>query len=149
MATYTKFQVFVEDLAGGVHDFITGSPADIDEIKVYLTNAAPNVSDHETKSDLAEIANENGYTAPVSVTPVGERSVGTVTVSGTKITITASTGSVGPFRYVVLYNDTPSSPADPLIAYWDYAAALTLNDGESFEIKFNSSDTTGTIFTLA
>ena len=45
-------------------------------------------------------------------------------------------------------NTTPSSPLDPLIAWWDYASALTLQDGESFSIKFNSSDTTGTIFTI-
>lgn len=60
------------------------------------------------------------------------------------MTITASGGTVGPFRYVVLYNDTPASPADPLIAWWDYGSALTLNDTETFTIDFGAS-----IFTLS
>ena len=149
MAAYVKFEVFVEDLAGGVHDLFTGSPADIDDIKIYLSNAAPNVATHAVKLDLAEITNQFGYTAPVTVTPSSTRTGGTVTMVGTKVTITAAGGSVGPFQYVVLYNDTPISPADPLIAYWDYASALTLADGESLAVKFNSSETTGTIFTLA
>ena len=45
---------------------------------------------------------------------------------------TASGGSIGPFRYAVLYNDTPSSPADPLIAWWDYGSSITVLTGETF-----------------
>ena len=65
------------------------------------------------------------------------------TSAGTDITITA-TGAVGPFRYAVLYNDTPTSPADPLIGYWDYGSAITLANGETFTVDFGSS-----ILTLA
>lgn len=68
---------------------------------------------------------------------------GVISVAGVDVTITASGGSVGPFRYVVLYNDTPSSPLDPLIGWWDYGAAITLSDGESFETDFGAS-----IFTI-
>jgi hypothetical protein len=150
MATYVKFEVFAGDLANKVHDLLGTTPGtDVDQLKIYLSNAAPNVATHEVKTDVAEITNQFGYTEPVSVTPSGTRTGGTVTMTGTKVTITAAGGSVGPFRYVVLYNDTPTSPADPLIAYWDYGSALTLADGESLAVKFNSSDTTGTIFTLA
>jgi hypothetical protein len=78
---------------------------------------------------------------------VGANSSGTVTVTGTNVTITASAGSVGPFRYVVLYNSTAGSV--PLVAYWDYGSNLTLNDGDSFVIKFNNGASSGTIFTLA
>lgn len=39
----------------------------------------------------------------------------------------------------VLYNDTPSSPADPLIGYWDYGSSITLQIGETFTTDFGSS----------
>ena len=42
--------------------------------------------------------------------------------------ITASGGTIGPFRYVAFYNDTPTSPADPLICWCDYGSAITLAD---------------------
>jgi hypothetical protein len=144
MAAYNKFNQFVEDVALGVHNLDTGA------LKCYLSNAAPSASADAIKADLAEIAGGNGYTggghdAAASLA----ESAGTATLTGTKIVITASGGTIGPFQYVVLYNDTPTSPADPLIAWWNYGSALTLQDGESFSIKFNNSDTTGTILTLA
>ena len=137
MASFVKFHQFVEDLGLGVHNLDTGA------LKIYLSNAAPSQSLDLTKSDLAEITNQNGYTAPVDVTGVWSESGGTATLAGTDITITA-TGTVGPFQYAVLYNDTPTSPADPLIGYWDYGSAITLANGETFTVDFGAS-----ILTLA
>lgn len=150
MASYQKFNVFVGDLMGKVHDLLGTSGSTADVCKVYLTNATP-VATNSVKTDVAEITNQNGYTAPVSVVNAGTRTTGTVTLVGTSLTITAATGSVGPFQSVVLYNDTPTSPADPLIAFWDYGSAVTLLDGESFSVLFNNVavGSPGTIFTLA
>jgi hypothetical protein len=100
------------------------------------------------KADLAEITNENGYTAPVDTQNTGSQTSGTYTLTGTKVVVTA-TGSVGPFQYVVLQNTTPTSPADPLIGWWDYGSPVTLANGETFSIKFNNSETTGSILTIA
>ena len=149
MATYNKFNTFVGDLAGGVHDLSGNS--DADALNVYLSNTTPDASANLVKSDLAEITNENGYTGPQDTQNSSSESSGTFTLEGTSLTITASGGSVGPFQYVVLYNETPTSPADPLIAWWDYGSSVTLNDGESFTIKFNDAtvDSAGTIFTLS
>jgi hypothetical protein len=143
MATYNKFEQFVEDLADKVHNLSA------DQLDWYLSNATPSASADAVKADLAEITNENGYTAPVDTQNTGGQTSGTYTLTGTAATITASGGTVGPFRYVVLDNDTPTSPTDPLIGWWDYGSALTLNDGESFTIKPNNSATTGTILTIA
>lgn len=133
MATFNKFQQFVEDLGKGVHNLDTGA------IKVYLTNTAPNAATHAVKVDLAEITNQNGYAAPVDIAAAYAESGGTGTLTATDQTITASGGTVGPFRYVILYNDTPTSPADPLIGYWDYGSSITLADGESFTVDFGAS----------
>jgi len=92
---------------------------------------------------LTEISTGNGYTGPVDVQNAATTTSGTITVVGTDVVITAS-GAVGPFQYVVLYNDTPTSPADPLIGAWDYGSAVTLANGETFTIDFGAS-----LFTIA
>lgn len=143
MAAFNKHHQFVEDLALGVHNLNTGT------FKVLLTNTAP-TSSNAVKADLTEISAGNGYTAGGADTQnTLAESSGTATMTGTKVTWTASGGSIGPFRYVDIYNDTPTSPADPLMGWWDYGSSLTLADGESFSWKPNNSETTGTIATLA
>ena len=149
MASFIKFQVFATDLDSGVHDLVGTAGSTANTLKIYLSNTAPSVSTNTVKADLAEITTGNGYTGAVSTQNVGVAASGTVTVTGTNITITASGGSVGPFRYVVLYNDTPTSPLDPLIAYWDLTSPMTLADTESVTFKFNSGSSSGTMFTVA
>jgi len=103
-------------------------------------------------SDITQIANSNGYTTNgQSVTPVGATATGTFTLSGTAVVWTSNTGNMGPFQYVVLYNTTSTTPLKPLILWWDYGSALTLNgaNGDTFTVQFNGSATTGTILTVA
>ena len=134
MATFNKFNQFAEDLANAVHDLRAAGHT----LKVYLSNAAPSASLDLVKTDLAEITNQNGYTAPVDVQNDYTESGGTGTLTGVDVVITAS-GAVGPFQYVVLYNDTPTSPADPLIGWWDYGSAISLANGETFTVNFGAS----------
>lgn len=134
MATAVKFEAFSEHLAEGVHNLDTGL------IKNMLTNGAPNVATHTVKADLTDISAGNGYTAGGADTQnATSRSGGTTTVTAVDIVVTASGGTIGPFRYVVAYNDTPTSPADPLIEYWDYGSSITLADGETFTQDFGAS----------
>lgn len=96
------------------------------------------------KADLAEIGAGNGYPAGgTDIQNTLSETTGTATVGATDVVFTASGGSIGPFRYVVLYNDTQTSPADPLVAWWDYGSELTLLDTETLTVDFTS------IFTLA
>jgi hypothetical protein len=142
MAVYNKFNDFSEQLANGVQNFAT------DVYKVALSNTAP-VATNTILSDITQISAGNGYTSGGSTTTITLAEVtGTTTVSGTQVVFTASGGSIGPFRYVVLYNDTTSSPSKPLVAWWDYGSSITLADGETFTIKF-SNTSPGAIFTLA
>lgn len=140
-ASFFKFNDFLEQLVRGVHDF------DAHTFKVYLTNAAPDAAADTVKADLAEISAGNGYTAGGEAVTVSiSRSGGTTTVSATQATFTASGGSIGPFRYAVLYNSTAASAN--LVGCHDYGSAITLADGESFSVKYSNANP-GAVFTLA
>lgn len=140
MASYNKFNQFTKDLIDGVHDF------DAHTFKVMLTNTAP-VATNTVKANLTEITAANGYTAGGTATTITtSTSSGTAKVTGTDVVFTAAGGSIGPLRYAVLYNDSPTSPADPLIGWWDYASSITLADTETLTIDF---DATNGILTVA
>lgn len=145
MATFNKFNQFVADVASAVHQLQTGTSH---VFKVLLTNTAP-VATNTVKANLTEIGAGNGYTAGGAAATVtsGAQTSGTFRlILADPATWTASGGSIGPFRYAVLYNDTPSSPADPLIGWWDYGSSITLSAGETFAVDF---DGTNGVLTLA
>ena len=134
MAAFNKFNSFTTAIAAGTHAGFLN--ADTDVVKVYLSNAVPSASLDSIKTDLAEITNQNGYTAPVDIQNAATQTTNTITVTATDVTITA-TGAVGPFQYAVLYNDTAAN--DPLIGWYDYGSAVTLANGETFTVDFGAS----------
>ena len=140
MAAFNKFQAFVQDLAHQVHKLST------DTLKVMLTNTAP-VATNAIKSDLTEIAAGNGYTAGGTATSItsSAQTTGTYKLVLADVVFTAAGGTIGPFRYATLYNDTPTSPLDPLIGWWDYGSSITLADTETFTWD---ADPTNGILTL-
>lgn len=133
MATFQKFNQFVEDLAKGVHDLSS------DSLKILLANTAP-TSTNAVKADLTEISGGNGYSAGGSAlsSVTAEQTSGELDLQAADLVFTA-TGAVGPFRYAVLYNDTPTSPADPLIGFWDYGSSISLASGETFTVDFGTN----------
>lgn len=140
MATYNKFQDFTEQESRGVHNF--GSHV----FKIALTNTAPSAA-NTVLADITQIAAGNGYATGGTATTVAiSETAGTTTVTGTAVTFTAAGGSIGPFQYAVLYNDTATSPADALISWWDRGAAATLLDTEQLVVTFGGASP-GTIFT--
>lgn len=139
MATYTKFQPFVEKLAEKAHNL--GS----DQLVVALCAAAnAPVATNGVLADLTQISytNLSGVNPRNITTSSSSQSSGTYSLVLTDLVLTASGGTVGPFRYVVIYNDTATN--DELIAYYDYGSDVTLADTETFTIDFGA-----TLFTLA
>jgi len=139
MATFNKVNDFVKN---AVHNMDLES----DQIVVALSNTAPGSESSDPSAD------GNGILAnvtEVSYTNLSSRNVTTSSstqASGTyklvlaDITLTSSGGSTGPFRYVYLYNDTVTTPADALIGYYDYGSSLTLNDGDSLTVDFSAAN---------
>lgn len=137
MATYNKFQDYAEQLNLGVHNW--GSHT----FKAVLSNTAPNAATNDELADITQISNGGGYTGGAG----GGLTLDTVTLTETggtaKVTIadevfTATGASVGPFRYVIIYNDT--STGDKLVCYYDYGSSITLLDTETFTIDFDATN---------
>lgn len=128
MAAFNKFNAFVEHLAEKVHDL------GADTLKVMLVNSPAPAATNSVKADLTEISAGNGYTAggTQATTTSSSQTSGTYKLVLADVVFTAAGGSIASFRYPVLYNDTPTSPADPLIGWWDYGSAVTLAVGETF-----------------
>ena len=139
MATFNKFNSFVEALAEKAHNL--GS----DMLKIALTNTAPS-SANSVLANITEITYtniQNGTTTGRNVTvTTSSQTSGTYTLDANDVVLTA-TGTVPAFQYVVLYNDTASN--DELIGYFNYGSAVNLLNGETFTITWDAAG----ILTLA
>jgi hypothetical protein len=133
MATFNKFNSFVEALAEKTHNL------GADTLKVALTNSAPSAT-NTVLADITQISAGNGYTTggTQATQSSSAQTSGTYKLVLNDVTFTASGGSIGPFRYVVLYNDTAAS--DELIGYYDYGTSLTVTSGNSFVVDFDATN---------
>jgi|ERR1700735_3549562 len=138
MATYNKFNLFTQDLTRGVHDFASGAQT----FNVMLTNTAPVATNH-LYGDISanELANGGGYTTGGQSSAMSDSSTsGTEKVLATNITWTGTSGGTGSFRYVVIYNTTPTSPLKPLVCWFDYGSSISLNSGDTFTVSFDGTN---------
>jgi len=132
LATYNKFQQTVEDWLHGVY------AANTDQFTVALTTAAnAPVATNSVLADLTEISYTN-LSSQNLTTSTSSQTTGTYTQLFSDLVLTAS-GAVATFRYVVIYNNTPVSPANPLLCWYDYGSDLTLASGETLTIDFTTS----------
>jgi len=133
MASFIKFQPFVENLAEKVFDL------GADTLKVALTNADPTAS-VGTLASVTEISGTNGYTTGGTQATISSsaQTSGTYKLVLADVTFTASGGSMGTFQYVVLYDDTATN--NELIGYWDYGTTITITNGNSFLVDFDASN---------
>lgn len=135
MVAALKHNGFPLHLAEKVHNLTA------DVLKVMLTNTAP-IATNLTKSTLTEITAGNGYVAggTTAAMTTSNQTGGVYKLVLGDVVFTATGGTIGPFRYAVLYNDTPTAPADPLIQSYDYASSITLADGETFTVDFDATN---------
>ncbi len=130
MATYNKFQSWSEYMVEGAN---VGS----DQFVVALTPDAPNAA---TWTTLSHVTNQPAYTYCSTrniTTSSSSQTAGTFSLVLTDLVLTASGGTVGPFRYVVIWDDTVTG--DPLVCWYDYGSSITLADGETLTVNFGSS----------
>jgi hypothetical protein len=133
MASYVKYEVFVEDLMNKLHDLFGTT----DTVKVAFHSDAPVVASDVSLADWTQVTG-TGYTAGGGDTQNDStRTGGTVTVTAVDFTWTATAADWTAGRYVSMYNDT--SVTDRAIAYWDYGSSITLGNGETFTVDFGAS----------
>jgi acetyltransferase-like isoleucine patch superfamily enzyme len=138
MASYNKIQDYTEQLNKGVHNWSSHT------FKAVFAVGAT-VATNTVLADLTHLSTGGGYTGGAG----GGVALDTVTLTETtgtaKVTIadevfTATGAAVGPFRYVTIYNDSATSPADALVCWYDYGSSITLNDTETFTIDFDPTN---------
>ena len=139
MASFVKINDFVANA-------VENMDLESDQLVIALSNTAPS---SESSNPTADGNGILGNVTQISYTNLSSRNL-TTSSSGQSggvyklvladLTLTASGGSVAAFRYIYIYNDTVTSPADPLIGYYDYGSRLTLNDGDTFTIDFSPSN---------
>jgi hypothetical protein len=130
VVAFNKHNSFTENVAEKVHNL--GS----DQLVVALTAVAPTAA-NAVLADLTQVSYTNVSSRNVT-TSTSVQTAGVYKLVCADLVLTAS-GAVATFRYVDLYNDTPTSPADPLIGWYDYGSSVTLANGETFTIDFDQS----------
>lgn len=140
MATFTKINDFVEDLANGVHDL------DTHQLTVALSNTAPGsevpvptADGNGVLTNVTQIAYTNLSTRNITFSSDGQTS-GTYKLVLTDLVLSASGGAVADFRYIYIYNDGTTVKTDPLICVYDYGSTVSLADGESLTIDFDATN---------
>ena len=144
MAAFNKFNQFVANIGLELYELNT------DSLYLILTNTSPNAADTvynhtaaqvQSTSNAAELTTGNGYTqgGAQAASNAYSQSSGLATLTANSVVWTASGGSIGPFRYIVMYDITTGTVTTrPLIGWWDYGSALTLTTGNTFTVTFAS-----------
>ncbi len=126
MATFTKFNSFIEALAEKKHNL------GADSLVIALSNSAP-VAGNSVLADITQISYTNLSSRAVTITS-SSQAAGIYTLVLQDLTLTASGGAVATWRYVILYNDTATN--DELIGWWDRGSAVTMSDGDTVDLDF-------------
>nr|RAV89540.1 hypothetical protein DBT53_13370 [Aerococcus mictus] len=133
MASFQFFHSLLGNLGRGLID-LNGHT-----FKAVLSNAAPSAADGATLADVIEIAEGNGYAAGGVALAVtwSESAPG----SGLWIWLmqnfhwVAAGGSIGPFQYVVIYDDTAAG--DPLVGFLDFGAPITVPGAYHYLVDYD------------
>lgn len=129
MATWNKFQAWAENM-------VEAANLGTDQFIIALTNTAP-VATNSVLADITQISYTNLSSRNLTTTSSSQTG-GTYSLTLADLTLTAS-GPVATYRYVVVYDDTPTSPNKPLVGWWDYGTAITMANGETLLIDFTGA----------
>ena len=138
MASFQKANDWVENESEVVD-------LDNDNFVVALSNTAPS---SETNNPLTDGNGVLANVTQISYTNLSSRALtriaseqisGTYKLDFSDLVLTASGGSVGPFRYIYIFDDTPTSPADPVVGVYDAGSAITIGDGGSRTLQFHAN----------
>jgi hypothetical protein len=147
VASFVKVNRFVDHLTTGVHNFTSAGTA---AMTVALSNTAPASEATNPLTDAGGILSNvtqiayTGLSTRVFSTVTKSLSAGTLTVDLSDLVLTAN-ASVATFRYLYFFNDTPTSPADPLVCHYDHGSAVSMVNTDTYTITI---DPLG-LFTLA
>lgn len=137
MATYTKYEPFIEGLLNELFDLFGTT----DTLRIVIHTDAPTVATDDQIGDLTQISNANGYTTNgEDIQNDSTRTGGTVTMTAVDVVWTASGGNLGNSttgRYFSIFDDT--APGDELIASYDYGATFTVAAGETMTVDFGAN----------
>ncbi len=136
MVTFNKINIFVEDLAEGIHDL------DTDTLEVaLLTEAEKPVVTDTILANLTPINYANIVEArTLTLSSSAQDPAGTYKIKITDKVFTASGGAVATFRHVCIFNQGTAGKVDPLIMWYDHGSDVTLADGETFTIDFDDTN---------
>lgn len=132
MATFNKHNAWAENMCESAN-------CGTDQFVVYLTNTLPTAA-NSVLADITQIAYTNLSSRNITTTSSSQAS-GTYTLVFTDLTLTAS-GAVATFQYVGIYDDTPTSPADPLVGWYALPAPITMAASETLLIDFTGATIT-------
>ncbi len=132
----------------GINDWLDNMVEDADlasdVFTVALSNTAPGGEGTPPTGDgdgilanVTEVSYAN-LSSRVITTTSSTQTAGTYSLILADLVLTAS-GAVATFQYIYIYDDTPTTPADPLVCYYDYGSGLTLANGETLTIDFNAT----------
>lgn len=122
MSVFNKFNSFTEALAEKVHNL------GADTLTVALTNTLPTTS-NTVLANITQIAYTFLSTRVLTRTS-SSQTAGVYSLILSDLTLTSTGGATGPFRYVVIYNDTATN--DELIGWYDAGSAITIPDTGTF-----------------
>ncbi len=139
MAAFNKFNTTVQYWLEAATNYSS------DTFKALLTDTEP-VATNSLYSSISgnEVSNGDGYTtggATITMGMSNSSGTETVTASASSPTWTGSSSGFGPFRYVVIYDESASTEA--LQCWFDYGSSISLNSGDTFTISFGAN-----LFTL-
>jgi hypothetical protein len=119
-----------------------GPDVNADTFKAVLTNTAPTKAGTQVLADITQIAGTGGYAA-VTLTNVTFTETGAGTgiweFDSDPFSWTASGADFATARYIAIYDETATTPADPVVGFIDYGTTFVVTNGNSLTVTPGAS----------